>query len=81
MLDDYVFIYKDAHQRYNLATSAPFIAGHKCCRAVPKNFIKGDFDTWSDFMMDLNSEAPSLKAKHIIFSSHLREIYPKDSLC
>lgn len=81
MLDDYVYIYKDVHGRYNLATNPRFIASHRNCRAVPKNFINNDFSSWSDFMLELNSDKPSVRAKYIIYNSDLREIYQKDTQC
>ena len=37
--EDYTFIYKDSHGKWNKTTNPKFIAEHTYCRAIPKENI------------------------------------------
>lgn len=39
--NNYIFIYKDSHNKWNECTNPRFIAEHNCCRAIEKAVIRG----------------------------------------
>lgn len=75
MFDKYVFIYKNSLGIFNIATNPRFIASHTACRAIERHLIGNYYDFMSDFVDELNSLELSDKAKDIIYSSDLQEIY------
>ena len=74
-MDDYIFIYKNAQGAFNTATNPRFIAKHPQCRAIPKDALTKSFDTWSDFIFELNSYHTSIEALTIVNKTDLKELY------
>ena len=46
--NDYVFVYKDSHNIWNLATSLSFVAKHTYCRAIYKSEVEKHFGDFFD---------------------------------
>ena len=54
-VDNYVFIYKDSHNKLNTAISIRFIAEHKACVAIHLTELnKMPYDSISDLLYAIN---------------------------
>lgn len=73
-MDDYIFIYKDSLDRYNLARNPRFIAMHCNCAGVPKEFVNLLYDKPEDLIRDLNSDTLTDNAKDVIVKTDLYDI-------
>lgn len=70
-MDEYYFIYKDAHGAWRPATNPTFIAKHTYCRAIPKEALRAaGFSLIADFVWEFNGYG-----KDIIDFSALIEQY------
>ena len=73
---EYTYIYIGNGKQFSTASSMPFIASHKACRAVPTDHITEHYSIVADFIHDLNlPEGYWSKATHnVVDSTTLMEL-------